>query len=325
MTSSAETKLLQELNRNLPPGVDWQQGALDYIAARLQESEAALNRRFHLMKPFTSVFGESIPINQQLQEFIRELSHFLNVLSLLSLSPQTKFLDVACGSGWFTHFLAKLNLAVVGIDISPDMIALTRERLALDSLPTVHGEKFERINLLVHNIEAAALPVEYHCDVAILESALHHFVNPIQSLRNIAASLNDRGMVIILEGSADGLTDDSYLEIMQKYHTLERPYTRDQLEQILKLAGFVEFRFMHPVNGFFAQTESIGRLVNEEIVHSKNWNTVIATKQVGLLNRLNLAGNSGEVGIKGDLYTMMSLSRQVVRKTVAKLTGRKRT
>jgi SAM-dependent methyltransferase len=323
MTSSAETQLLQELNRNLPPGVDWQQGALDYMAARLRESDADLNRRYHLMKPFTSVFGETVPINQQLQECIRELSFFLNVLSLLSLSPQTKFLDVACGSGWIVQFLAKLNLAVVGTDISPDMIALTRERLALDSLPTVHGEQFERVDLLVHNIEQSALPSEYHCDVAILESALHHFVNPIQSLRHIAASLNDRGIVIILEAASDGSGDDYYLEIMQKYNTLERPYSRAQLHQILQLAGFAEFEFVHPVNGFFSQKDSVGRQVNDEIVHSQSWNTVIAAKQAGSLQSLNLIGNVGEIGIKGDLQAMLTLSRSVARKTMAKVMRRK--
>jgi SAM-dependent methyltransferase len=330
MPSSQETELLNTLNRHLPPGVDWKQGALDYMAMRLAESNGDLTRRFHLTKPFSSVHQADapgqpeIPINQQLQEFIRELSHFLNVIALLSLSPQTRFLDVACGSGWITHFLAKLNLAVVGIDISPDMIELTRERLALDPLPTVESAKFTQVELLVHDIEQAALAPAYHCDMAILESALHHFVDPVQTLRHIADSLSDRGVVVIIEASTDGLGDEYYVEIMRKYNTLERPYSRDQLRQILQLAGFAEFQFVHPVNGFFAQTIAVGRAVNQQIVHSRGWNTVVATKQIGMLKQLAIDSPASEIGIKGDLQAIAVLSKSILRKATVKLSGRQR-
>ncbi len=320
-SSPQEAAFLTALNQKLPQGVDWKQGALDYIAQRFQEDEGELIRRFHLTKPFTQVGGE-IPINQQLQEFNRELSHFLNVMSLLSLSPQTRFLDVACGSGWMSHFLAKLNLAVVGIDISPDMIELVRQRLALDALPTVHTDAFTQADFFVHDIEQSPIPPQHHCDVAILESALHHFVNPIQSLRHIADSLSDRGIVIILEAATNVVTDDYCLEIMQRYNTLERPYTREQLQQILQFAGFAEFQFLHPINGFFAQTEATGRHIQQQIVHSQAWNTVIATKQPGLLPKLAI-NSIGETGIKGDLQTIAKLSQSVIRKTLVKLSGRK--
>jgi SAM-dependent methyltransferase len=285
--SPQEAAFLAALNQKLPPGVDWKQGALDYIALRSQEAEGELTRRFHLTKPFTQVGGDQ-PINQQLQEFNREISHFLNVIALLRLSPQTRFLDVACGSGWMSHFLAKLNLAVVGIDISPDMIELTQHRLALDALPDIHTNEFTKVNFFVHDIEQAPIPAEHRCDVAILESALHHFVNPIQSLRHIADSLSDRGIVIILEAATNSAIDDYCLEIMHRFNTLERPYTRAQLQQILQFAGFAEFQFLHPINGFFAQTEAIGHCIQQQIVHSQDWNTVIATKQPGVLSQLGI-------------------------------------
>jgi SAM-dependent methyltransferase len=319
--SPQEVAFLTTLNQTLPQGVDWKQGALDYIAHRFQEDEGELIRRFHLTKPFTQVIGE-IPINQQLQEFNRELSHFLNVMSLLSLSPQTRFLDVACGSGWMSHFLAKLNLAVVGIDISPDMIELTRQRLALDALPTVDADAFTQVDFLVHDIEQAPIPPQHRCDIAILESALHHFVNPIQSLRHIADSLSDRGIVIILEAATNATNDNYCREIMHRYNTLERPYTRAQLQQILQFAGFAEFQFFHPINGFFAQTERVGNSIQQHIVESQNWNTVVATKQSGSLQQLAIYAG-GEPGIKADLQTIAKLSQSVIRKTLVKLSGPK--
>ena len=40
-------------------------------------------------------------------------------------------------------------------------------------------------------------------------------------------------------------------ELMRKYRTLERPYTRKEIVQVLELAGFGHFEFFAQVNGFF--------------------------------------------------------------------------
>lgn len=281
---SQEEKFLDWLNQNLPQGVDWKEGALDYISARLGEDNGEVVRRSHLTKPFYSVCGD-IPVNQQLQEFTREMTHFLNVLAMLSVSSETRFLDVACGSGWWTHFLSKLNLQVVGTDISSDMIDLTRERLSLDGIPTPESDKFDRVTLLTHDMEESALPQELECDIAVLESALHHFVNPIQTLRNISNSLSDDGVIVILEGSSDGQGDKYCTEIMHRYNTLERPYTREQLVSTLHFAGFAEYQFFCPINGFFLQVPDIANSVRDQILYAKYWNVVFVAKRPGALKK----------------------------------------
>ncbi len=283
-SGNEQKKFLEWLNHNLPPGVDWKQGALDYIAARLNEDNGETSRRFHLTKPFYSMKSGQ-PINEQLQEFTREVSHFLNVLSLLSVSSETSFLDVACGSGWWTHFLSKLSLRVVGIDISSDMIDLTRERLRLDGIPTPESDTFDKVTLLTHDMEETSLPQELQCSVAILESALHHFVDPIQTLRNIADSLSDDGILVVLEGTSDGKGDAYCVEIMNRYNTLERPYTREQLIAILQFSGMAEYEFFHPMNGFFLQVPDVADHVRNQIVNARDWNTVVVAKRPGGLKR----------------------------------------
>jgi SAM-dependent methyltransferase len=335
--SVEEQEFLAWLNCNIPPDVDWRQGALDYMAARLSEENAEHVRRFHLIKPFYSAHGD-IPINQQLHEFTREISHFLNILSMLSVSPQTRFLDVACGTGWWTHYLAKLNISVVGIDIAPDMLELTRERLRLDGLPTMHGDGFDHVSLHLHDMEAMPLPPELRCDVAILESALHHFVNPIQTLRNIADSLSDDGIIVILEAASDGQGDRAYTEIMKLYNTLERPYTRDQLVAILNFAGLEEHRFFYPINGFFPP--AAGDIVRDQILHDGSWNIVFAAKRSGVLARsLSVTGElpvpetfisplppaqstspmiqTGE--LRSELRILKTTLKRIIQKTIGKL------
>ena len=292
LSSSEEDKFLATLNHNLPQGVDWKQGALDYVAARLREENGDIIRRSHLTKPFYSVRGDK-PVNQQLQEFTREMTHFLNTLSLLSVSSNTIFLDVACGSGWWTHFLAKLNFQVVGTDISSDMIDLTRERLRLDGIPTAESQTYDQVTLLTHDMEASELPNELKCDIAVLESALHHFVNPIQTLRNIANSLSDDGIIIILEGSSDGKGDQYCVEIMNLYNTLERPYTRQQLITTLQFAGLAEYQFFCPINGFFLGVSDIANSIRDQVLYGKYWNVVFVAKRPGALKKyLNFEGSA---------------------------------
>jgi SAM-dependent methyltransferase len=346
-----ELAFLETLNRNLPQGVDWKQGALDYLANLFGKDSGDGNRRFHLIKPFHSVYPIEQPINLQMTEFVREVSHFLNVLSIMRLDHDAQFLDVACGSGWFSHFLTKLRIPVTGVDISPDMIQLAEERLAHDPVRTVDNDQFNA-KFLVHDMEQAPLKIGAGFDVAVLESALHHFVNPIQTLRNIAESLNDRGIIVILEAASDGQGDQHHMEIMRQYNTLERPYTREQLVEIIGFAGFPEYQFLYPVNGFFPQTAVVANAIRSQILYGQAWNTVVMSKQAGILadrleiqsihtvvptvadlssaqsmsltNPLPIAPESNNgLGIKGELKILANTSQRILRKSIAKLTGQK--
>jgi hypothetical protein len=188
--------------------------------------------------------------------------------------PSARFLDVACGTGWVTHYLAKLGLRVCGFDISEDMISLAKERMAADPWPTTDGRPLD-VELFCHDIETAPLPTTEKYDVAILESALHHFVDPITSLQNLRQNLSDDGIVIIIEGSSDGV--DAYCkEIMDRYDTLERPYTPDELDEILVCAGFHSQQRLIPISGFFHPGVISARSVSELLCVDQSWNTVVA-------------------------------------------------
>lgn len=46
----------------------------------------------------------------------------------LELQPGRQALDVGCGTGWFTRRLAQTGLAMTGLDLDDDMLALARQR-----------------------------------------------------------------------------------------------------------------------------------------------------------------------------------------------------
>jgi len=73
---------------------------------------------------------------------------FATVLNRLHVSEGTRLLDIGCGSGYAARMAAELGAAVTGIDITPELIEIARERLpnggdfrvgSMDSLPFDDG------------------------------------------------------------------------------------------------------------------------------------------------------------------------------------------
>jgi SAM-dependent methyltransferase len=68
---------------------------------------------------------------------------FAEVLTRLEIAPGTRLLDIGCGSGYAAAMAAARGAEVTGIDITPELIAIARERLpegrfvvgTMDALP----------------------------------------------------------------------------------------------------------------------------------------------------------------------------------------------
>ena len=55
--------------------------------------------------------------------FVEEICHRLG-------KRDPRILDVGCGSGWMSEYFARLGYEVKGIDISPALIEMSRDRVA---------------------------------------------------------------------------------------------------------------------------------------------------------------------------------------------------
>ena len=76
---------------------------------------------FLYVKPFGG--GEN-------KSYSADLFHsFANILQILNLPIRSKILDVACGPGWLSEYLAMSGYEVAGIDISHDLIKIAKERI----------------------------------------------------------------------------------------------------------------------------------------------------------------------------------------------------
>jgi len=230
-------------------GVDYKRGAVEYARALSPELNYYLRT-----KPFTNLHkpikfsGDGMDI-----ETARHFYDFANIAVALALRADAKILDVGCGPGWVSEYFARIGYDMTGIDISDDLIQVARERL--ERLPyQVDQETPLRCRFLVHDIEAAPLAEKF--DAIICYDALHHFEDEQNVFRNLAAMLEIGGLLFIVEGQKP--ETDSALEIelrgfMEKYQTLESPFSEDYLRTLIDENGFKIVADYVSVNGLFEQ------------------------------------------------------------------------
>lgn len=248
--------LLAEINQEIPKNVDWYKGARDYVQAEIKKHGKEAYRRYMLSKPFGKVPpGDDGGV--ALIENAAYLSNFTNAARFLNLPGGSKILDVACGSGWVSHFFALMNYDAYGFDICEDMVELARERFRREP-HFDYSETDLAARFFVLNIEAKPLPK--HAigifDVIVLESCMHHFLDPIAAISHLIDGLKFDGLVLILEGEArQGTIRLEYVDVMNEFQTLERPYTRAQFEQILDLAGLRCREFLGRTPGWVADRD----------------------------------------------------------------------
>jgi SAM-dependent methyltransferase len=208
-------------------GQDFEGGHLGYV----RQLDSA-GRDWLRTKPFGA------PPNPELMRCLRTFAH---VVQLLQLGLRAEVLDVGCGPGWLSELLARCGYSVTGIDISPDMVEIARGRIA------ALGEVGEGIEAQAefHAMPVRELPWSTRFDAAILYDTMHHFDNEVETLEVIRRALVPGGQLFIHEGvlPAKGSPgEQSLIEEMERYGTLESPFDPEYLVEVVERAGFVEVR-----------------------------------------------------------------------------------
>jgi SAM-dependent methyltransferase len=182
-------------------------------------------------KPF------SAPAERELVECLRTFAH---IVERLDLGLRDQVLDVGCGPGWLSEFLARCGYAVTGVDVSEDMVEIARRRLAAITEPVGVG--------IVAVAEFHALPVRElpwtaRFDAAVLYDAMHHFDDEVATLEVIRRTLVPGGRIFIHEGvrPAPGSEGEQFLiDEMKEYGTLESPFDAEYLVAVVDKAGFTD-------------------------------------------------------------------------------------
>jgi SAM-dependent methyltransferase len=183
----------------------------------------------------TKPFG--VPPSYELRECLRT---FVHVVDRLGLGVRAQVLDVGCGPGWLSEFLARCGYWVTGVDVSEDMVRIARERIA--SIEEPIGEGVEALAEF-HAMPVREMPWKDRFDAAILYDAMHHFDDELETLRVIRRTLVPGGRIFIHEGvrPAEGSEGERQLIAeMEEYGTLESPFDPEYLVAVLGKAGFTD-------------------------------------------------------------------------------------
>jgi 2-polyprenyl-3-methyl-5-hydroxy-6-metoxy-1,4-benzoquinol methylase/glycosyltransferase involved in cell wall biosynthesis len=245
-----------------PDGVDYKHAAVEY-PHRLDAERSHYLRT----KPFYNLANK--PVKHQGDgmdaETHRHFSDFANIAVTLGLPAGSRILDVGCGSGWLSEYFARLGYQMTGIDISPALIEMSRDRVARIAYDVDH-ETSLRCSFEVHDIETAPLSKQF--DAVLCYDSLHHFADEDAVMRHIAAMLPVGGVLFILEGErppSGSATEAELHAVMSEYGTLESPFDYGHLRQLLDEHGFAVVGDYASINGLFER-----ELIENDLLPLKN-------------------------------------------------------
>lgn len=152
---------------------------------------------------------------------------YKKLLEALENLPEGRLLDVGCGNGNVLAEITNKRLTLAGIDLSPAMIRIAKERLG------------ERAELRVGDAEM--LPYEDgQFDVVICNASFHHYPHPDQVLREMNRVLKKNGLLFIGEGYLPQ-PFRALLNFSFRFSTSGdyRTYGKLELKNLLQRNGFV--------------------------------------------------------------------------------------
>jgi 2-polyprenyl-3-methyl-5-hydroxy-6-metoxy-1,4-benzoquinol methylase/glycosyltransferase involved in cell wall biosynthesis len=236
-------------------GIDYKRAAIEYLGKLNPERSHHLRTKpfYNLANKPAKYKGEGMD-----EDMHRHFCDFANMAFTLALPAGAKILDVGCGSGWLSEYFARLGYDVKGVDISPDLITMSRERVARVPYGVDHETPL-RCEFAVHDVELAALNETF--DLIICYDSLHHFEEERAVMRHLAAMLEIGGLLFILEGQKpddSSVTAGELRSVMQEFGTLESPFSKQYLRSLLSEHGFAIVGDYVSVDGFFEREMLLG-------------------------------------------------------------------
>lgn len=141
------------------------------------------------------------------EDMIRDDAKIAFILDAAHVTPGTRVLDVACGTGvLFGDYLSRGVSHVTAVDISPEMARIAQKKA-----------EGTCISVLCGDAQMLSLPGPYDC--CVLYNAFPHFTEPEALIARLAALLRTGGTLCIAHGMS--------LAALQKHHERARGVSRE--------------------------------------------------------------------------------------------------
>ncbi len=169
--------------------------------------------------------------------------------ALLPMKSGANVLDLGCGTGLELEYYLAMNgeASVVGIDLSPDMLAALKRKFPGRKIRLICGSYFD-------------IPFEADCfDAAVSVESLHHFAAEakLALYKKLHTSLKSDGYFILTDYFAESeALEKEYFErlcILKKeqgvvddaFYHYDTPLTVEHEIAVLKAAGFSKVEALH--------------------------------------------------------------------------------
>jgi 2-polyprenyl-3-methyl-5-hydroxy-6-metoxy-1,4-benzoquinol methylase len=149
------------------------------------------------------------------------------MLHRLGIAPPATILDVGCGPGWTSAFLAEAGHPVTGVDLVPANVEVARERARRWDVDA----RFE-VGDMDH------LDLDNTWDAALLLDALHHSTRQADVLAGIARHLRPGGWLLLGEPSVLHRVSPHARHTSREAGWTERGISVRTLRRDLRAAGF---------------------------------------------------------------------------------------
>lgn len=116
------------------------------------------------------------------------------VVAALDINPGERVVDLACGDGSYTSWLAETvgpAGEVLAVDVSPAFLGLARRHVEASSLP-------DRVQFIRLDVERPAL-VDAAADLVWCAQSLYSLPDPVESVRRMAGLARDDGRIAVFE------------------------------------------------------------------------------------------------------------------------------
>lgn len=216
--------------------------------------------------------------------YLDNMYQLLNAIQAMGLKPAATIIEVGSGAGWTTEILAALGYKVICLEPAEVMLNAARQRVA-DSL---HLRRMPHLisNVSYHTktLEEAAFLADNCADGMLFFESFHHIIDETKSVKEAFRLLKPTGCLCILGDSnwhpGNEEQERFWLEEMERFGTLESPFTHQYLEQVLRDNGFQDVQRYHAINSFIPVEEE-GRPARDFVVrlNAAYLNLFIARKE----------------------------------------------
>jgi ubiquinone/menaquinone biosynthesis C-methylase UbiE len=173
-------------------------------------------------KPF------SPPGHETFDDSLELLHDFAVAAKLLQPTAEDRIVDLGAGAGWCSDLLQRLNRTSVAVDISLEMLQVSRQRKTAVPITAVAGD-FERLPFVSGSF-----------DKAICLSALHHVPDMGAAVREIARVLTDKGVAVFSEPGAGHATMPASTTATRDFGVLEQEVLIAPFMEMCRAAGFAQ-------------------------------------------------------------------------------------